>query len=360
MNDTNQSSGTETDVETITNRSEVLAVIDAKDCNPNGNPLSTSNRPRIDPVTNQAVITDVRIKRYLRDQLAEDGHGVYITKTDSDREFVKTREDLIKDCVSITDPDEVDDTILNDVLDAAVDIRLFGAVMSLSTNNDDLIEAISENLPRQFTGPFQLSPSRSLNKVVENTESSSLTAVIATGKGKKNGGYELDDHRIKYGVFPVHGVVNEHSADTVRLTETDVERLDTLFWRSIKNQTNTRSKKGQEPRLYVRVEYVEDSYHAGINDSITLGEESKPDEELRNINDVSLDITSLITRLEDNSDVIERVTVNADSLLTFEHDGDVGGEELVYEVISNAVGENTVDVIDVYDEYNGTLPENSQ
>jgi len=62
----------------VTNRSEIVFCYDAVDANPNGNPLSGANRPRIDPETQQAIVTDVRLKRYLRDQLDDDGHGVYV------------------------------------------------------------------------------------------------------------------------------------------------------------------------------------------------------------------------------------------------------------------------------------------
>ena len=58
--------------ESVTNRSEIVFVTDAQDCNPNGDPMG-EDRPRIDPVTQQAAITDVRLKRYLRDQLRSDG-----------------------------------------------------------------------------------------------------------------------------------------------------------------------------------------------------------------------------------------------------------------------------------------------
>jgi hypothetical protein len=57
---------------TSPNRSEILFVYDAQDCNPNGNPIG-DNRPRRDPDTGQGIITDVRLKRYLRDQLIEKG-----------------------------------------------------------------------------------------------------------------------------------------------------------------------------------------------------------------------------------------------------------------------------------------------
>jgi len=48
---------------TASNRSEIVFAYDAVDANPNGNPLSGANRPRIDPQTDQAIVTDVRLKR---------------------------------------------------------------------------------------------------------------------------------------------------------------------------------------------------------------------------------------------------------------------------------------------------------
>lgn len=344
------------DTETVQNRSEILFIIDCKDCNPNGNPLSTTNRPRIDPVTNQAIVTDVRLKRYLRDQLDEDGHGIYIRKSVNEDGFSATRKELIKDCVQITDPEEVGPEILDELLGYATDIRLFGATLSLKTGDDDLLDAINEELPNEYTGPLQFSPGRSLHPVQTNEESKSLTSVIATKEGKKQGGYDLDDHRIRYAVMPFHGVVNENSADNTQLTPTDVKRLDTLCWRAIKNQTNTRSKRGQEPRLYLRVEYTKDSYHAGLNDLLDISDDSTPVEELRSINDVTLDARNLITRLHANADQIETVHVKADDMLTVELDDGISGADDFYTAIKNTVGEDSVHVIDTYTEYKDTLP----
>lgn len=51
----------------VENRSEIVFAYDAEDTNPNGNPLSANDKPRIDETTGTAVVTDVRLKRYLRD-----------------------------------------------------------------------------------------------------------------------------------------------------------------------------------------------------------------------------------------------------------------------------------------------------
>jgi len=146
-------------------------------------------------------------------------------------------------------------------LDASADVRYFGATMSVDMKGN--YEGFEDYLPDHFTGPVQFSPAKTLHPVTENEEYNSLTSVIATGEGKEQGGFDLDDHRIQYGFIAFHGLVDENGAADTKLSEADVERLDTLPWRAIKNQTISRSKVGQEPRLYLRVEYEDESFHLG-------------------------------------------------------------------------------------------------
>jgi len=72
-----------------------------------------------------------------------------------------------------------------------------------------------------------------------------LTSVISTGEENRQGGFDLDDKRIKYGIFPFWGLVDDNAAESTQLTQADVERLDTLCWRALKNQTTSRSKLGK-------------------------------------------------------------------------------------------------------------------
>jgi len=94
------------------------------------------------------------------------------------------------------------------------------------------------------SGPVQFLPAKSLNEVEDNEEYDSLTSVISTGDGNRQGGFDLDDKRIKYGIFPFWGLVDNHGAESTNLSETDVKRLDSLCWRALKNQTTSRSKTG--------------------------------------------------------------------------------------------------------------------
>ena len=350
-------------VDPVTNRSEIVFLYDAVDANPNGNPLSGANRPRIDPQTQQAIVTDVRLKRYLRDQLDDDGHGVYIRNVQEDGDQY-TRGQLLEDRLEEVDPDDYDldddeeveefrDDIFGEFLNQSVDVRYFGATMSVDTD-----EAYAKHLPDHFTGPVQFSPGKSMHAVNENEEYDSLTSVIATQENKQQGGFDLDDHRIQYGLIRFHGLVDEHGAADTRLTQEDVERLDTLCWRAIKNQTISRSKVGQEPRLYCRVEYADESFHlGGLDKDLRLDEEaSKDDEDLRNVRDLAVEIDDFVDRLDGAGAQVERIRVVASDVLQFTHEGEPGGPELLYNALRDAVGADRVEIIDVYDEHLETLP----
>jgi len=337
---------------TSPNRSELLFVYDAQDCNPNGKPIG-DNRPRRDPDTGRGIITDVRLKRYLRDQLLDDGHDIYVKKVDGES---RTRTHLIKDILDRVgeagEIEEVED-ITDDFLQNATDVRYFGATLSFEASDEEEDEefraSLNEALPNHFQGPVQFLPAKSLNEVEENEEYDSLTSVISTGEENRQGGFDLDDKRIKYGIFPFYGLVDDNGAESTQLTREDVERLDSLCWRALKNQTTSRSKLGQEPRLYVRVEYEEGNFHVGgLQEMLGLAGESE--DTLRSIDDVVVDATELVGALDRASDRIETVHVVGDDRLTLAVDGEhIGGDELpaLFEDAGHDVHE--IDVIEERD-----------
>ncbi|MEZ3117287.1 type I-B CRISPR-associated protein Cas7/Csh2 [Halobaculum sp. MBLA0147] len=314
-------------------RSEMLFVTDAQDCNPNGNPLA-EDRPRRDPETGQGIVTDVRLKRYLRDQLLDDGYGVYVKKVDGESQGRKTLTlDILDEISEASDIEEVED-IGKKFLSRATDVRYFGAALTFESSDDDdddkLQNALQGAFPNQYQGPVQFLPAKSLNKVEENQDYDSLTSVIATDDENRQGGFGLDDHRIVYGIFPFYGLVDENAAADTNLTKDDVERLDTLCWRALKNQPTSRSKLGQTPRLYLRVVYEEGKYHTGnLHNMIDLADESS--DPLRSIDDVVVTVDSLCDRLETEKERIDKIRFVGDSRFTLSRGGETFGADEIGE-----------------------------
>jgi CRISPR-associated protein Csh2 len=342
-----------------TNRSEIVFITDAQDCNPNGNPMG-ENRPRIDPVSGKAAITDVRLKRYLRDQLAADGHPIFVKKTEEGASAVRARLALdLFDEIEEADDIEAIENVEAEFLDRATDVRYFGATLSFNKDpEDELLQAVKDHFPSQFTGPVQFSPARSLNAVEETDEISSLTSVIATQDENEQGGFGLDDNRIKYGIFPFHGLIDEHGAQDTHLSAEDVSRLDTLCWRALKNQTISRSKIGQQPRLYLRVESATEGYHEGdLHTAIRLDqEESKSEAALESIRDVTLDVSALVAQLAsaaENGHIETIHFVGSERLELTDDDVTLSASDLGDYLREQGV---PVTEVDVYSEFKETLP----
>lgn len=323
----------------VENRSEILFLMDAQDCNPNGNPLSPNNKPRKDPATGEGIITDVRLKRYIRDQIAvecDDDECVYIADIRSKSGNRKTRSELAERVADVDKASDIGEGFLDEFLDAAVDVRYFGSTFSFSTgDNQPIADAIDAHLPSHIQGPVQISPGRSYHRVRANQGYNSLTSVISTNsnddgdnadnddRGNVTGGYQLDDHRIVYGVYGFSAVVNEHAADNTNLTQEDVEWLDKLFWRGVKNQANSRSKRGQHPRLYMRVEYEEGFHIGNLDRTLNLGEQSEEVEKLTDISDITVAIDDLVDELRHEEDRIKQIHILQDTRLSMELSGEV-------------------------------------
>lgn len=325
MTDTTKTDDTENSTETLTNRSEIVFFLDAKNCNPNGNPLDEEDRPRRDPYTQQGIITDVRLKRYIRDQFDADGHSVYIMSRTQEDGSTATRPWLVKHVVDTNDPDTVNENIVNNFLDNAIDARLFGATLSFSSDNDKFEKQLAKHMPSSITGPVQFTPGRSLHPVQYNEGFESLTSVVATQDGKDTGGFQLNDHRIQYGIYGFSGVVDPNRADKANLTETDVQLLDKTVWKSVRNQTTTRSKVGQSPQLYARIEYTDDTTYIGqMDETIDLDTDAMetPVEEARNTSDIVLNVDDFLARLDKYDDRIDTVHVATGDLYAITYDGD--------------------------------------
>jgi len=333
---------------TITNRSEIVFLYDAEDCNPNGNPLSANDKPRVDETTGEAVVTDVRLKRYIRDQLDDDDKGIYIRNpSKAPYDDVPDRDGLFKRVTGLSEK-EVEDMDAEEAAEAflnnAADVRYFGATCSFST---EFQNALGDGFPGQFIGPVQFEHGRSMHTVTTKTESKQLSTVVASSKGDEQGTFATDN-RLEYALVKFHGVMNENAAADTNLSAEDVKQLDRLCWRSLKNQTLTRSKMGHQPRLYLRVEYETDDYHhGGLDDGIMRDDREQTDgAEYRNITEVPLNVTGLLEALKTDAEHIDTVHVNLNEHVNLA--GSDEGPEAFYDSLQDAVGTDSVNVLDIY------------
>lgn len=219
--------------EAIKNRYEFVVLFDVENGNPNGDP-DAGNMPRIDPESGYGLVTDVCLKRKIRNYVelvkeGEKGYQIYIkenvplNRSDNKAlEYLGVDEKKAKD-LKKNDP-EADRKIRDFMCGNFYDIRTFGAVMTT------FVKA-SLNCG-QVRGPVQLGFARSIDPIVSQ-EVTITRVAITTEKDSENKSTEMGRKNIvPYGLYRVEGYVSANLARKVTgFSEEDLE----LLWEAIIN-----------------------------------------------------------------------------------------------------------------------------
>jgi CRISPR-associated protein Csh2 len=171
----------------VKNRGEILFLYDLKDANPNGDPLD-SNKPRIDEETSINIVTDVRLKRTIRDYLFEYKEQEIFVREKADKKG-KIQDGKQRG----QDFGKKKEEIMENVLEQCIDVRLFGATIPMDKDSVT------------FTGPVQFSMGRSLHKV--ELKYMKGTGAFASGEGKKNKTFR-EEYVLPYSLIGFYGIVN--------------------------------------------------------------------------------------------------------------------------------------------------------
>ncbi|MEM2112231.1 MAG: type I-B CRISPR-associated protein Cas7/Csh2 [Candidatus Bathyarchaeia archaeon] len=281
--------------------SEILLIYEAKMCNPNGDP-DAENRPRIDPKTNINLVSDVRLKRFFRDYIIEkfgEDH-VYVTKIAGESVRADTRVEKLLGTL--------DENKVCDVLKKCIDARLFGATIPIGKGEAE------KGASKSFIGPVQFTWGFSLHKV-ELMDSSAITSVFSGREAAERYGTMGRDWRIYYSLIGFYGVVSGRRARGTEMTQDDLKVFDNLIWKALQIQPTTRSKMGEMPHLYLRIEYKDaDTVLGDLRKFVTV----KPiGEAVRDFKDLDINFDELINHLKRNIDVISRIYLRTSEELKF-------------------------------------------
>jgi len=277
----------------LSRRHEILFLYDVSMANPNGDPLD-ENRPRYDEETGRVFVRDARIKRTIRDTLAEMGYHVFIIEERKDNGELKTKEEKVGNL----DRDRIIDTY--------IDIRLFGGTFAIKKNSWNWI------------GPVQFAYGVSLHRVkMLNIKG---TTVMPSKEGKKQGTM-LDDYRIAYGLIAVYGVANQNAAEHTRMTDEDFEIMLKALWIGHRGGSVllTGSKIGHMSRLLIDVVHKEGSLDliGGLHRAVDVVSD-KNDEEIRGSEDYKLSLERLAQKILRFKDKVEKIRYIADEELRVE------------------------------------------
>lgn len=283
--------------EIIKNRSEILFLYDIRDGNPNGDPMD-ENKPRIDEETGVNLVTDVRLKRTIRDYLQNfKDQEIFVREIiyDTQNGYIQDGKKRAKDF------EDKAERILNE----CIDIRLFGGVIPLK---EDSIT---------YTGPVQFKMGRSLHRVTMMHIKG--TGAFASKEGSKQATFREEDF-LPYSLISFYGIINENAAKHTHLTEEDLKLLLEGIWNGTKSLIS-RSKAGQVPRFLLKVNYSKENYHIGDLDKMLKLVTEMPHENIRDTIDFQIEISELVKKLAAESGSIKDIEICVDDRIKFSKDG---------------------------------------
>jgi len=299
----------------ISNKSEILFIYDIENANPNGDPLN-ENRPRFDNDTSTVLVSDVRLKRTIRDYWFE--YKGYNGKNDKDifiREIINDEGNVYDAKTRAKDFKSDKDIVIN----KCIDIRVFGGVLPLE--NDSIT----------FTGPTQFQMGRSLNKTEILTEQG--TGAFASSEGKAQKAFRTE-YKVPYAIIGFNGIINDKAAKYSKMTEEDKELLLEGLWEGTKNLIS-RSKYGQTPLLLLTIDYNESFYIGNLRQKIKLITD-KNEKEIRSVNEYKLDLSEIFNEIKSIKNKIKRIYIKKDDRLV------ILNNNQVLKIINNEINVNEI------------------
>lgn len=209
----------------LKNRFDFVYIFDVQDGNPNGDP-DAGNLPRIDAETGMGLVTDVCLKRKVRNYVqmskeCKDGFDIFIKEKAVLNNLIDSSYD--DDSVKSKEKQEEKTEAARKVMCSRYyDVRTFGAVMSTGKNAG------------QVRGPIQLTFARSIDPINSSEHSITRMAVTTEKEAEKQSGDNRTMGRkstVPYGLYVCHGFVSANLAAQTGFSEDDLA----LFWEALKN-----------------------------------------------------------------------------------------------------------------------------
>lgn len=285
-------------------KSEILFLYETSYNIPNGDPFT--GEQRYDEETKKILVSDVRMKRYVRTYFEEKGEPIYVSektgagKTDSKGVLTWIAQNR----------NEKKLTNIGDILKEQIDVRLFGGISTLDDKVKIKIEGKDVEFTNghvQFTGPVQfalLNPS--LNEV--NLRMHQNTTHF-TSKAENTQGSIGTTTLVPYSLMQIHGWVNPKVAEKTGMSKDDLKLMYKGLWygTSGDGSSHSRSKVGQNSVLLLEIEYAKNNQKIyGVDRLIKIEpKDDKRGEQLRSMDDYEIDFSELIKAAE--TDKVEKI-----------------------------------------------------
>ncbi len=286
-------------MENCAKQSEILFLWDGENWNPNGDMLN-NNAPRYDEISNVALVSDVRLKRTIRDDLYErKGLEIFVRETRFEDGNIMDGKGRVEELTKDSD-DKIEALKVK-----CIDVRAFGGVFPVEKKQYNL------------TGALQFKMSKSIHRVDAPVYIKG-TGAFASGPGKENKTFR-EEYILPYAMFATYGIISGLSAKKSGLSNDDLSKILDSLWVGTKHLV-TRTKIGQMPRFLLKITYENDGDFIGdLNNRICVKDlKTASEQEIRSVKDFKVDISSIVKLTENFKDNIEKIEYKIDDSIVID------------------------------------------
>lgn len=240
----------------LSKKIDFAVVVSVKHANPNGDPLN-GNRPRVN-YDGTGEISDVCIKRKIRNRLMDAGHDIFVQSDDNKKDDFKSLKDRADKVLGNAVKDEK--KLREEACKKWIDVRTFGQVFAFKGGgkkkgraNEADEETSDKGVSVGIRGPVSIHPAFSVAPVNDKVTSIQITkSVSGEGDGSKRGSDTMGmKHRVDHGVYIFYGSMNPQLASLTGFSDEDAKAIKDVLQKLFENDASSARPEGSMEVLKV-------------------------------------------------------------------------------------------------------------
>ncbi|QIM63672.1 type I-C CRISPR-associated protein Cas7/Csd2 [Pasteurellaceae bacterium Orientalotternb1] len=226
----------------LTKKIDFALIISVQNANPNGDPLN-GNRPRTD-FTGIGEITDVCLKRKIRDRLQDAKENIFVQSDDRKDDGMTSLANRAKDKEVGLGPDAFNpkksskDETAKLACEKWIDVRSFGQVFAFGKTDDASGVSIAIRGPVTIQSAFSINP-------VSVTSTQITKSVSGEGDGTKKGSDTMGmKHRVDHGIYVAYGAMSPQLAERTGFSDADAEKIKSVLLKLFEGDASSARPEG--------------------------------------------------------------------------------------------------------------------
>ncbi|NLU25854.1 MAG: type I-C CRISPR-associated protein Cas7/Csd2 [Hungateiclostridium thermocellum] len=206
----------------LQNKIDFVAIVSVKNANPNGDPLN-GNVPRT-TYTGMGEISDVCIKRKIRNRLLDMGEQIFVQSDDKNVDGHQSLREraMANELLAKAEKEKNKDEYKRIACESWIDVRSFGQVFAFKGKKDESGDGVSVGI----RGPVSIHPAFSIDPIditsIQITKSVNNEPNESSKKSSDTMGMK---HRVDFGLYVIKGSINVQLAELTGFTEDDAEKI---------------------------------------------------------------------------------------------------------------------------------------